>query len=213
MMIAILLGPPGAGKGTQAKRLAQKMNGLHLSSGDILRAEKAAGSELGRKATAYMESGALVPDELIIEMMLNKMAKAADQSILLDGFPRTLAQAEALDVGLKKQGMKIHRVINIDVPDVEIERRMTGRRSCATCGSVYHMEFAPPKVTNHCDKDGAELVQRNDDKPEVVQTRLATYHHQTQPLVDYYNEHGLVKDVDGTQKPEKVEVKVAAALE
>lgn len=211
-MIAILLGPPGAGKGTQAKRLAQKMNGLHLSSGDILRAEKAAGTELGKQAAGYMERGELVPDSLIIEMMLNKMAHADGQSILLDGFPRTLAQAEALDAGLVRHGLKIQRVINIDVPDAEIERRMTGRRSCQVCGAVYHVEFAPPQVDNHCDKDEALLVQRNDDKPEVVRNRLVTYHRQTQPLVDYYSKQGLVKDVDGTQKPEQVEVRVAAAL-
>jgi adenylate kinase len=211
-VIAILLGPPGAGKGTQAKRLAQKMNGLHLSSGDILRAEKAAGTELGKQATGYMERGELVPDSLIIEMMLNKMAQAGGQSILLDGFPRTLAQAEALDAGLTRHGLKIQRVINIDVPDAEIERRMTGRRSCQVCGAVYHVEFAPPKVNNRCDKDEAELVQRNDDKPEVVRNRLVTYHRQTQPLVDYYSKSSLVVDVDGTQTPERVESKVEAAL-
>lgn len=211
-MIAILLGAPGAGKGTQAKRLAQKMNGLHLSSGDILRAEKAAGTPLGKQAAGFMERGELVPDSLIIEMMLNKMAQANGQSILLDGFPRTLAQAEALDAGLARHGLKIVRVVNIGVPDAEVERRMTGRRSCPTCGAVYHVEFAPPKVNNRCDKDGAELIQRNDDKPDVVQNRLMTYHRQTQPLVDYYSKHGLLRDVDGTLKPEQVEASVAAAL-
>lgn len=210
-MIAILLGPPGAGKGTQAKRLAQKMGALHLSSGDILRAEKAAGTELGKQAAGYMERGELVPDSLIIEMMLQKMTQT-NGSILLDGFPRTLAQAEALDAGLQRHGLQIHRVINIDVPDAEIERRMTGRRSCAKCGAVYHVEFAPPAVNNRCDNDGAELIQRNDDKPEVVRNRLTTYHRQTQPLVDYYSRHGLLRDVDGTQKPELVETKVEAAL-
>ncbi len=209
-MIAILLGPPGAGKGTQAKRLAQKMQALHLSSGDLLRAEKAAGTELGKQAAGYMDRGELVPDSLIIEMMVGKMTQA--KSILLDGFPRTLAQAEALDVGLTKHGLKIHRIINIDVPDVEVERRMTGRRSCAACGAVYHVDFAPPKTAGKCDKDGLDLVQRNDDKPEVVRKRLITYHQQTQPLVDYYSKHGLLKDVDGTQSPEKVETKVEAAL-
>jgi adenylate kinase len=211
-MIAVLLGPPGAGKGTQAKRLAQKMNALHLSSGDILRAEKAAGTELGKKATGYMDRGELVPDSLIIEMMLGKMTQERGKSILLDGFPRTLAQAEALDAGLAGHGLKIHRVINIDVPDGEIERRMSGRRSCGVCGAVYHLEFAPPKVASRCDKDDRELIQRNDDKPEVVRKRLLTYHQQTQPLVDYYSKQGLVRDVDGTQSPEKVAVKVEASL-
>lgn len=211
-MIAILLGPPGAGKGTQAKRLAQKLDALHLSSGDILRAERAAGTELGKKAAGYMERGALVPDELIIDMMVGRMTRSNGQSILLDGFPRTLPQAEALDAGLKSHGLGIDRVINIDVPDAEIERRMTGRRSCPTCGAVYHVEFAPPRVNNRCDKDGAELVQRNDDKPEVVRTRLVTYHQQTQPLVDYYKKHGLLRDVDGTQTPEQVADKVEGAL-
>jgi adenylate kinase len=211
-MIAVLLGPPGAGKGTQAKRSAQKMAALHLSSGDILRAEKAAGTELGKKATGYMDRGELVPDSLIIEMMLVKMTQERGKSILLDGFPRTLAQAEALDGGLTRHGLKIDRVINIEVPDGEIERRMSGRRSCAACGAVYHVEFAPPKATGKCDKDGSELVQRNDDKPEVVRKRLLTYHQQTQPLVDYYSKQGLVRDVDGTQSPEKVGALVEAAL-
>ena len=138
------------------------------------------------------------------------MVQERGKSILLDGFPRTLAQAEALDAGLTRHGLKIYRVINIDVPDSEIERRMTGRRSCAACGAVYHVEFAPPKAVGKCDKDGNELVQRNDDKPEVVHKRLLTYHQQTQPLVDYYSKQGLVRDVDGSQSPEKVEAKVEA---
>lgn len=211
-MIAVLLGPPGSGKGTQAKRLAPKLQALHLSSGDILRAEKAAGTELGKQATGYMDRGELVPDSLIIEMMLGRMTQERGKPIILDGFPRTLAQAEALDEGLARYGMKIHRVINIDVPDAEVERRMTGRRSCPTCGAVYHVEFTPPKVAGKCDKDGVDLIQRDDDKPEVVRKRLVTYHHQTQPLVEYYKKHGLLRDVDGTQTPEKVEVCVEATL-
>jgi adenylate kinase len=211
-VIAVLLGPPGSGKGTQAKRLAPKLQALHLSSGDILRAEKAAGTELGKKAADYMDRGELVPDSLIIEMMLGRMTRERGKSILLDGYPRTLAQAEALDEGLARSGLKIHRVVNIDVPDAEVERRMTGRRSCPTCGAVYHVEFTPPKATGKCDKDAADLVQRNDDKPEVVRKRLVTYHRQTQPLVDYYRKHGLLKDVDGIQAPEEVEAKVEAAL-
>ncbi len=211
-MIAVLLGPPGSGKGTQAKRLAPRLQALHLSSGDILRAEKAAGTELGRKATGYMDRGELVPDSLIIEMMLGKMTQERGKSILLDGFPRTLPQAEALDAGLARHGLKIDRVVNIDVPDNEIERRMTGRRSCGVCGAVYHVEFAPPKAVGKCDKDAADLIQRNDDKPEVVRKRLVTYHQQTQPLVDYYHKHGLLRDVDGTQSPPQVEAAVTAAL-
>ncbi len=211
-MIAVLLGPPGAGKGTQAKRLAEKMKALHLSSGDILRAEKAAGSELGKEAAGYMERGELVPDDLIIKMMLNRMTASDGKSIILDGFPRTLPQAEALDEGLNRHGLKIDAVVNIDVPDGEVERRMTGRRSCPTCGAVYHLEFAPPKTAGKCDKDGSDLVQRPDDTPEVVQRRLQTYHQQTQPLVDYYSRHGLVKDVDGTQSPDQVQAEVEAAL-
>jgi adenylate kinase len=211
-MIVVLLGPPGAGKGTQAKRLAKKMHALHLSSGDILRAEKAAGTELGRKVAGYMDRGELVPDSLIIEIMLGRITQGSGESVLLDGFPRTLAQAEALDAGLGRHGLAIDRVVNIDVPDAEVERRMTGRRSCPSCGAVYHLELAPPKVAGRCDKDGAGLVQRNDDKPEVVRKRLVTYHLQTQPLVDYYKRHGLLRDVDGTQSPEMVEAEVQAAL-
>ena len=211
-MIAVLLGPPGSGKGTQAKRLAPKLQALHLSSGDILRAEKAAGTDLGKQAFGYMDRGELVPDLLIIEMMLGRMTRERGKSILLDGYPRTLAQSEALDEGLARSGLKIHRVVNIDVPDAEVERRMTGRRSCPTCGAVYHVEFTPPGTAGKCDKDAVDLVQRNDDKPEVVRKRLVTYHHQTQPLVDYYRKCGLLKDVDGIQAPEEVEAKVEAAL-
>ncbi len=211
-MIAVLLGPPGAGKGTQAKRLATKMQALHMSSGDILRAAKAAGTELGQRAAAYMDKGELVPDALVIEMMLDRMTRGNGKSVLLDGFPRTLAQAEALDQGLAHHGLAIGRVVNIDVPDAEVERRMTGRRSCPACGAVYHVEFAPPKVDGKCDKDGTALLQRNDDKPEVVRKRLVTYHLQTQPLVDYYGKHGLLRDVDGTQSPEAVAAEVEAAL-
>jgi adenylate kinase len=211
-VIAVLLGPPGSGKGTQAKRLAPKLRALHLSSGDILRAEKAAGTDLGKKATGYMDRGELVPDSLIIEMMLGRMTRERGKSIILDGFPRTLDQAEALDEGLARNGLTIHKVVNIDVPDAEVERRMTGRRSCPTCGAVYHVEFTPPRTAGKCDKDAVDLIQRNDDKPEVVQKRLVTYHRQTQPLVDYYHKHGLLKDVDGTQAPEMVEAKVQAAL-
>jgi adenylate kinase len=212
-MIAVLLGPPGAGKGTQAERLAKKIGALHMSSGDILRAAKAAGTPLGKRAAIFMDRGELVPDSLVIEMMLDRMTHKSGESVLLDGFPRTVAQAEALDEGLARHGLTISRVVNIDVPDAEVERRMTGRRSCPTCGAVYHLEFAPPKAAGRCDRDGTALVQRNDDKPEVVRKRLVTYHLQTQPLVDYYGRHGLLRDVDGTQSPEKVEAEVQAALE
>lgn len=184
-MRLILLGPPGAGKGTQCKRIIDKYKIGHLSSGDILRAERASGSELGKKAQSYMDSGGLVPDDVIIEMMIGAVRKQP-QGYVLDGFPRTVVQAEGLDNALSDAGEKIEGVINLQVDDDIISLRLTGRRSCPKCGAVYHIENLKPKVDGICDEDGQELVQREDDKPEVVANRLKTYHEQTAAVVGYY---------------------------
>lgn len=184
-MILILLGPPGAGKGTQCKRIADRYGLAHLSSGDILRAERAAGSELGKKAQSYMDSGGLVPDGLIIEMMVSAMKKAG-KGCLLDGFPRTVVQAGELDKALDKENKKIDAVINLEIDDDVVAKRMTGRRSCPKCGAVYHIENLKPKASGICDIDGEKLVQRKDDQPEVVSNRLKTYHEQTAAVLGYY---------------------------
>ena len=202
----VLLGPPGAGKGTQAARLAETFGLVHLSSGDILRAERAAGTDLGRQASAFMDSGGLVPDELIVAMMAAHIAQPeCDAGYVLDGFPRTLAQAEALDEALARQRRSLRAAINLDVPDDVVAERLTGRRVCPTCGAVYHVQHTPPKAPGRCDKDGQALVQRSDDTEEVVRHRLETYHRQTEPLIAYYREHGLLREVDGAEAPSAVE--------
>lgn len=188
-MRLVLLGPPGAGKGTQCKRIIDKYKIGHLSSGDILRAERASGSELGRKAQDYMDSGGLVPDDVIIEMMVGAIQKQ-QQGYVLDGFPRTVVQAEGLDKALLNVGENIDGIVNLKVDDAIISSRLTGRRSCPKCGAVYHIENLKPKVEGICDKDGQGLVQREDDKPEVVANRLKTYHEQTAAVVGYYSESG-----------------------
>lgn len=188
-MKLILLGPPGAGKGTQCKRIVERYGLVHLSSGDILRAERAAGTELGKKAQSYMDSGALVPDDLIINMMAGAMTKAKG-GYVLDGFPRTVVQAEGLEKALKKVGQTIDAVVDLQVDDAVISARMTGRRSCPKCGAVYHIENLKPKKAGQCDKGCGALVQREDDKPEVVANRLKTYHQQTAVVVGYYQKAG-----------------------
>jgi len=185
----ILLGPPGAGKGTQCKRIVAKYGMSHLSSGDILRAERAAGTELGQKAQSYMDSGQLVPDDIIISMMVGAMAKTP-AGYILDGFPRTVVQAEQLDRSLADAGEEIDGIVNLHVADEVISARLTGRRSCPRCGAVYHVENLKPKSSGICDKDGEALVQRTDDKPDVVADRLKTYHEQTAVVVDYYKDRG-----------------------
>ncbi len=202
-MIVVFLGPPGAGKGTQCKRLVEKYHLNHLSSGDILRRERREGTTLGKKAQSYMDSGALVPDDLIVAMM-TKEINAASGNVVLDGFPRTLPQAEALDAALKKDGAKIDAVLNLDVDDNKLEERITGRRSCGKCGAAYHTTFMPPKKRDICDACGAALVQRPDDTPEVVRHRIKTYHEQTAPLVSYYSKKGVCHDIDGNADIEKV---------
>ena len=188
-MRLILLGPPGAGKGTQCKRIIEKYGITHLSSGDILRAERSAGSDLGEKAKGYMDSGALVPDDLIIEMMIKAMT-AEKAGYVLDGFPRTVVQGEALDKALDAAGEKIDGIVNLQVADEIIASRMTGRRSCPKCGGVYHIENLKPKAEGVCDKGCGELTQRPDDKPEVVANRLKIYHEQTAAVVGYYQSAG-----------------------
>ena len=184
-----LLGPPGAGKGTQFKRIIEKYGMAHLSSGDILRAERAAGTELGQKAQRYMDSGQLVPDDIIISMMVSAMQKAP-AGYILDGFPRTVVQAEQLDKALAERSEEIDGIVNLQVADEMISARLTGRRSCPECGAVYHIENLKPKSPGICDKDGETLVQRTDDKPDVVADRLKTYHEQTAVVVDYYKDKG-----------------------
>ncbi len=203
-MRIVLLGAPGAGKGTQCKRIAARYGLAHLSSGDILRQERAEGTKLGKKAQSYMDSGQLVPDELIVKMMAGAIDKAPGAGFVLDGFPRTVNQAEELDKALSAEGKDVGAVINLEVDDKAIAGRMTGRRSCPKCGAVYHIENLKPKVGNKCDNDGTELIQRPDDRLEVVQNRLKNYHQQTEPVVGYYKESGKVYDIDANREPEEV---------
>jgi adenylate kinase len=212
-MKLILLGPPGAGKGTQCKRITDKYGMAHMSSGDILRAERKANSELGQKAQSYMDSGALVPDDLIIDMMIGAI-KNAPAGYVLDGFPRTVAQGEGLDAALEKAGEKIDAIVNLQVPDEPIMGRMTGRRSCPECGAVYHVVNLKPKTDGQCDKGCGALVQRKDDTPEVVSHRLKTYHEQTAAVVGYYQEKGnTILDIDANQDIDKVTASVLEKLD
>ena len=199
-MKIIMLGAPGAGKGTQAKKIAAKYQIPHISTGDIFRANIKEGTELGTKAKAYMDKGELVPDELTCDLVVDRISKPdAANGYVLDGFPRTIPQAEALTRALNERGEKIDFAINVDVPDENIVRRMGGRRACLKCGATYHVEYNAPKVENVCDVCQGELVLRDDDKPETVQKRLSVYHAQTQPLIDYYKAEGVLAEVDGTQ--------------
>jgi len=212
-MRIVLLGAPGSGKGTQCKSIVERYGLLHLSSGDILRKERAAGSDLGKKAQSYMDSGALVPDEIIIEMMANAIGKVPDTGFILDGFPRTVNQAAELDKSLNHSGQTIDIILNLDVNDSIILDRITGRRSCPQCGAVYHVRNLKPKNTGLCDNDGIELVQRPDDTPEVVANRLETYHEQTEPLVDYYKNKGTVFDIDANRSADEVKNEVFEMLD
>lgn len=199
-MKIIMLGAPGAGKGTQAKKIADKYSVPHISTGDIFRANIKEGTELGRKAKTYMDQGLLVPDELVVELVVDRIKQAdCENGFVLDGFPRTIPQAEALDAALKNIGEAMDYAIDVDVPDENIINRMSGRRACLDCGATYHLVTIPTKVEGICDVCGSKIVLREDDKPETVQKRLEVYHAQTQPLIDYYQKQGILKTIDGTQ--------------
>ena len=198
-MKIVMLGAPGAGKGTQAKMIAEKYTIPHISTGDIFRANIKEGTPLGLEAKSYMDQGKLVPDELTVKILLDRVAKDdCKNGYVLDGFPRTIPQANVLKEALAKQNDQIDFAINVDVPDENIVRRMSGRRACVTCGATYHIEHVPPKTEGICDKCGSALILRDDDKPDTVLNRLKVYHDQTQPLIDFYNNEGILKEVDGT---------------
>ena len=211
-MRIVLLGAPGAGKGTHCKRIADRYGIVHLSSGDILRRERAEGTELGKKAQSYMDAGALVPDDLIVEMM-SKAIRQASAGYVLDGFPRTVNQAEVLDKSLAAQKMTIDMVLNLRVSDGVVVERITGRRSCPKCGAVYHVKNMPPKAAGVCDRDGAPLVQRPDDTEEVVRNRLETYYRQTEPVVEYYRARRTVHDIDADGDPDTVAAVIFGKLD
>jgi adenylate kinase len=209
----VLLGPPGAGKGTQADRLVTDFGLPYLSTGILLREAVAEASELGKEAKAYMENGELVPDELISRAVAERMESGeTDQGFLLDGFPRTVGQAEVLDGILDEQGRELTAVLLIEAPDDEVVRRLSGRRTCAKGSHVYHVEFDPPKHEGVCDQDGSRLIQRDDDRPETVRKRLAVYHDQTEPLIDWYEEKGLLMRFDGQRTPDEVHARIRATL-
>ena len=198
-MKIIMLGAPGAGKGTQAKKIAAKYDIPHISTGDIFRANIKNGTELGQKAKTYMDQGLLVPDELVVDLVVDRVNQDdCTKGYVLDGFPRTIPQAEALDKALAALGQKVDYAVNVEVPDENIIRRMSGRRACVDCGATYHLEYAPTKEEGICDNCGGNLILRDDDKPETVQKRLGVYHEQTQPLINYYTEAGILREVDGT---------------
>ena len=213
IMKIVMLGAPGAGKGTQALNIAKEYSIPHISTGDIFRANIKNQTELGMKAKEYMDKGALVPDDVTIGMLLSRIAEAdCENGFVLDGFPRTIPQAESLKEALSKQNAKIDFAVDIEVPDDNIINRMSGRRACTKCGGTYHIAFNPPKKEGICDNCGSELVQRADDKPETVLERLKTYHELTQPLIDFYKKENVLVEVDGTKKPSEVLADILGAL-
>ena len=204
-MKIIMLGAPGAGKGTQAKKIADKYQIPHISTGDIFRANIKNGTELGMKAKTYMDQGLLVPDELVVDLVVDRLAQDdCANGCVLDGFPRTIPQAECLDAALAAKGEAIDYAVDVDVPDENIINRMSGRRACVACGATYHIVHIPTKVEGVCDRCGESLILRDDDKPETVKKRLDVYHAQTKPLIDYYTSKNVLKSVDGTQDMEDV---------
>ena len=213
-MKIIMLGAPGAGKGTQAKMIADKYGIPHISTGDIFRANIKNGTELGMEAKKYMDLGKLVPDELTVKILLDRVAQEdCAKGYVLDGFPRTIPQAEVLDKALTELGEAIDFAIDVDVPDENIVKRMSGRRACLSCGATYHLEHIPPKKDGVCDKCGKELVLRSDDKPETVLNRLKIYHDQTQPLIEYYTQKGVLYTVNGTVDMKDVFASIVSILE
>ena len=204
-MKIIMLGAPGAGKGTIASRLGARRNIPHISTGDIFRANIKNNTELGQKAKTYMDKGELVPDELVVDLIMDRFKEAdCANGYVLDGFPRTIPQAEALDKALSANGESVDYAVNVEVPDENIINRMSGRRACVGCGATYHIQFNPTKVEGICDACGEKLILRDDDKPETVKNRLSVYHEQTQPLIEYYSGKGVLKEVDGTQPMDDV---------
>ena len=212
-MKIIFLGAPGAGKGTQAKMIADKYGVPHVSTGDIFRANIKNGTELGMEAKKYMDQGLLVPDELTVKILLDRVSQPdCKNGYVLDGFPRTIPQAEVLDKALAELGESIDYAIDVDVPDENIVKRMSGRRACVSCGATYHVVHVPPKKEGICDRCGSELILRDDDKPETVKNRLDVYHKQTQPLIDFYTKKGVLKTVDGTVDMQDVFKAIVAIL-
>ena len=212
-MKIIMLGAPGAGKGTQAKMIADKYGVPHVSTGDIFRANIKNGTELGMEAKKYMDQGLLVPDELTVKILLDRVSQPdCKNGYVLDGFPRTIPQAEVLDKALAELGESIDYAIDVDVPDENIVKRMSGRRACVSCGATYHVVHVPPKKEGICDRCGSELIPRDDDKPETVKNRLDVYHKQTQPLIDFYTKKGVLKTVDGTVDMQDVFKAIVAIL-
>ena len=209
----ILFGPPGAGKGTQADRLRKDFELPYIATGDMLRANVKEQTELGKQAKAFMDAGDLVPDELILAMAGDRLSQDdAQDGFILDGFPRTIEQAQALEKQLSDMGRRVTAALLIDVPDEEVIRRLSGRRMCVKSGHSYHVEFDPPKHEDVCDQDGSRLVQRDDDKPEVIKNRLRVYHEKTKPLVDYYDSLGLMRRIDGTRDPADVHGHIRAVI-
>lgn len=213
-MKLVILGPPGAGKGTQAEYIVKRYNIPHISTGDIFRENIKNNTELGKEAKSYMDKGLLVPDDLVIALVEDRLNKDdAKEGFLLDGFPRTVAQAVSLDSILDKNDEKLTKVINISVdPEILIERAV-GRRVCKTCGMTYHVKFNPPKEEGICDKDGTKLIQRDDDTEETVKTRISVYFDQTAPLIDYYRAQNLLIDIDGAKDIDKVFDDIVIGLE
>lgn len=213
-MKIIMLGAPGAGKGTHAKKISERYGIPHISTGDIFRANIKGGTELGKKAKSYMDQGLLVPDELVMDLVVDRLQQDdCKKGYVLDGFPRTIAQAEGLKKALAEIGQKLDYALDIEVPDEVIVERMKGRRACVGCGATYHVVNVPPKAEGICDVCGKELVLRDDDKPETVKKRLSVYHEQTEPLVRYYAGTGILKEINGTIGLKNVEELISSILE
>ena len=206
-----MLGPPGAGKGTQAERLKDDFGLPYIGTGELLRKHKDEGTELGTEAASYMDNGDLVPDELVIRMILSEIDEKGADGFLLDGYPRSVGQADALDEALEENGRSLTAALLIDVDDETVIQRLSGRRQCRN-GHLYHVLFNPPKNEGHCDLDGTKLGQRDDDRPETVKKRLATYHSKTEPLIDYYEQRGILRRFDGSREPSEVHQHVRATL-